>query len=97
MRPLGRLVLLALALMLAALQYRLWSNEGGMLENHRLQNQADDLDRTNVGLQKRNAVLDAEVSDLRAGGQAIEAQARTNLGMVRKGETFYLVVAPNPQ
>lgn len=93
----SRLALLVLGLMLAALQYRLWSADGGMIENHRLQGDAEQMDRSNADLHKRNAVLDAEVADLRAGGPAIEAQARANLGMVRKGETFYLVVAPTPQ
>jgi cell division protein FtsB len=55
------------------------------------------MDDANAELRKRNAVLDAVVADLRAGGPAIEAQARANLGMIRKGETFYLVVAPASQ
>ncbi|MDB5987761.1 MAG: cell division protein FtsB [Nevskia sp.] len=97
MPRLGRLSLLILGLMLAALQYRLWSADGGMIESHRLQSEAEQMDRGNADLRKRNAVLDAEVADLRTGGPAIEAQARANLGMVRKGETFYLVVAPTPQ
>ncbi len=96
MPRLGRLMLLVLGLMLAALQYRLWSADGGMIENHRLQGEAAQMERDNADLKKRNAVLDAEVADLREGGPAIEAQARANLGMVRKGETFYLVVAPGP-
>ncbi len=97
MPSLGRIAVLVLGLMLAALQYRLWSADGGMIENHRLRLEAAQMDDANAELRKRNAVLDAVVADLRAGGPAIEAQARANLGMIRKGETFYLVVAPASQ
>ena len=40
---------------------------------------------------ERNAALDAEVRDLGSGKAAIEARARVGLGMVRRGETFYLI------
>ena len=43
---------------------------------------------------ERNNALDAEVSDLKQGSAAIEERARTELGMVKKGETFFQVVAP---
>jgi cell division protein FtsB len=39
-------------------------------------------------------MLEAEVADLKAGGPAIEAYARYTLGMIKPGETFYLVVDP---
>ena len=38
--------------------------------------------------------LAAEVLDLKKGTVAIEERARTDLGMVGKGETFYQVVQP---
>ena len=37
-------------------------------------------------------MLEAEVKALRSGLEAVEARARTDLGMVVEGETFYLVV-----
>jgi len=43
-------------------------------------------------LRNRNAALDAEVRSLKSGLDEIEARARQSLGMVRQGETFYLVV-----
>jgi len=48
----------------------------------------------NEKLKVRNAALDAEVADLNSGVQAIESRARTTMGMIRQGETFYLVVEP---
>lgn len=92
-----RLALAALALVLAALQYRLWVADGGVLDSHRLQSALDEQAASNTQLQQRNAVLEAEVADLRSGGGAIEAHARSELGMIRKGESFYLVVSANSQ
>lgn len=92
-----RLAILTLSLMLAALQYRLWIADGGVFDASR-QNQAlSAQDAENTRLRQRNATLDAEVADLRAGGAAIETHARNTLGMIRRGESFFLVVEPNPQ
>ena len=46
----------------------------------------------NLELRERNAALQAEVTDLRQGLDAIEEHAREDLGMVKEGETFYQVV-----
>ena len=92
-----RLALAVLVLVLAALQYRLWIADGGVLDSRRLQQAVDQQAASNTQLQQRNAVLEAEVADLRNGGAAIEAHARSEWGMIRKGESFYLVVSANPQ
>jgi cell division protein FtsB len=79
-------------MMLAGLQYRLWIADGGISHTHRLQNDI----RAETGaierLRARNTALEAEIEDLKSGLAAIESRARQSLGMVRKGETFYLVV-----
>ncbi len=92
-----RLALVALCLVLSGLQYRLWVGDGGIFDTRRLQKVVDEQVESNTQLQLRNSVLEAEVADLRNSGAAIEAHARSELGMIRKGETFYLVVAPNSQ
>ena len=78
--------------MLAGLQYRLWIADGGIAHTHRLANelaaQRDDVER----LRARNAAMDAEIKDLKSGLAAIEGRARSSLGMIKQGETFYLVV-----
>jgi cell division protein FtsB len=92
-----RLAILVLGLLLAGLQWRLWVAEGGVVDTRRLQAAVDQQAGENEGLKQRNGVLEAEVADLRAGGAAIEAHARRELGMIRKGEVFYLVVEPSSQ
>jgi len=87
-----RLALVALCLLLSGLQYRLWVGDGGVFETRHLQQTVYQQSQANTQLQLRNSVLQAEVADLRNSGAAIEAHARSELGMIRKGEAFYLVV-----
>jgi cell division protein FtsB len=84
----------ALVVVLALLQYRLWLGEGGMREVRRLRGEIEAQRDENQELKERNRTLAAEVLDLKKGTVAIEERARTDLGMVGKGETFYQVVPP---
>lgn len=90
-----RLAIVTLGLLLTGLQYRLWIGDGGYFDTRQKQALLTRQDAEITRLQQRNATLDAEVIDLRNGGAAIEAHARNTLGMIRKGETFYLVVEPD--
>jgi cell division protein FtsB len=47
----------------------------------------------NEELTDRNAALDAEVVNLKEGREAAEERARTDLGLIGPGETFYQVVS----
>jgi cell division protein FtsB len=40
----------------------------------------------------RNAVLKAEILDLKQGLEAVEDIARSELGLIKKGEIFFLLV-----
>jgi len=92
-RPLG-LVLVLLAALLAWLQYRLWVGHGGAREVQALSAQVARQARDNGGLKQRNAEIGAEVEDLKSGEAAVEERARSELGMIKPGETFYRVVEP---
>ena len=46
----------------------------------------------NLKLQQRNEALKAEVEDLKSGEAAVEERARSELGMVKPGETCYRVI-----
>ena len=81
-------------LLLAGLQYRLWIADGGLAHTHRLKGEAEARREENAQLAARNAALDAEIRDLKSGVAAIESRARMNLGMVRDGETFFLIINP---
>lgn len=85
-------ILLVLLLLLGWLQYRLWFGKGGQQEVDALQDQVTQQAYDNTGLKQRNDVLAAEVRDLKSGEAAIEERARSELGMIKPGETFYRVV-----
>jgi cell division protein FtsB len=85
----------SLVIVLVLLQYRLWLGDGGMGEVHRLRAEIEVQRDQNRELKERNRTLAAEVQDLKKGTVAIEERARTDLGMVGRGETFYQVVTPN--
>jgi cell division protein FtsB len=81
-----------LVALLLVLQYRFWLGDGGTREVVRLRDEMVHQRQENETLRERNRTLAAEVQDLKKGTTAIEERARTDLGMVRKGETFYQVV-----
>lgn len=86
-----RPALILLLAMLAGLQFRLWIADGGVTHTHRLGEDLDSQTQEVQRLRDRNAALQAEVDDLKSGSAAIESRARESMGMIRRGETFYLV------
>lgn len=85
---------MVMLVLLGGLQYRLWFADGGLLEVYELREQVAEQRAENEHLRERNRALAAEVSDLKQGLGAVEARARSELGMVGEGETFYRVVEP---
>ena len=74
------------------LQYRIWLSDDGVREAYRLRQAVAQQSGTNAEHKRRNEQLAAEVADLKSGMTAIEERARTELGMVALGESFYQVV-----
>lgn len=91
-----KLVLAILLVVLALLQVRLWVGPGSISDIARLENAIDAQYDENASLEARNAALMDEVSDLRNGLDSIEERARNELGLIRRGETFYLIVDEDP-
>jgi len=77
-----------LVALLVALQYPLWFGKGGLLRVGELDRQLAAQRELNQSLEARNASLEAEVRDLKAGYEAIEERARYELGLVKEGEVF---------
>lgn len=89
-----RFALGLLILVLGVLQASLWFGERGLPGVWQRQAELDRLQETAEGFSERNQRLDAEVRDLREGGEAIVERARKDLGMVRADEVFIRVVRP---
>jgi cell division protein FtsB len=91
-----RFVMIVLAAVLVLLQARLWLSNGGLREVWRLEAEVARRYEDNERLAARNAALEAEVRDLKQGLAAAEERARTDLGMIRAGETFYQIAPASP-
>ncbi len=83
------LILLALILLW---QYPLWLGKGSWIKVWELDRQVEAQKKINHQTKLRNAVLDAEVRDLKQGTEAVEERARSELGMIKQGESFFQVV-----
>ena len=86
-----RIFIVSLAILFFILQYALWFSSGGLVQIVQMKNSITALHNQNEQLAQRNAVLEADVNDLKQGNEAVEERARNDLGMIKKGETFYQV------
>jgi len=90
-------VLVILVVILVLLQLRLWFGPGSLSEISLLGDGIVVQTEENLSLQQRNQGLMEEVGDLRNGLDAIEERARSELGLIRRGETFFLMVEDVPE
>ncbi len=81
-----------LIVLLGLLQYKLWVGDGSLSELWYRKQKISAQEMNNTALRQRNQQLEAEVRDLKEGLDAAEERAREELGMVKRGEVFYLVV-----
>jgi len=81
-----------LLILLVLLQIRLWQGNGSLPDVWSLEEIKAAQIAENEKLTERNLSLEAEVMDLKQGMEAIEERARSEMGMVRSGETFYIIV-----
>ncbi len=87
-----KVLITILALMFVVLQWRLWVGDGGVREVRHYQAEIDSLSAQLEEKKDINSALRAEVTDLEDGLGEIEARARSELGMIGEGETFYQFV-----
>ncbi len=92
-----RVVTLILIALLLLLQYPLWLGKGSWLKVWDLNRQVEAQQQLNQQTRARNALLDAEVRDLKQGTDAIEERARSELGMIRRGEIFFQIIENQPK
>jgi len=81
-----------LLLLLLVLQYHLWTDDGSLAEARALRDEIGAQKAELEQLRARNHVLEAEVLDLQEGLDALEERARSELGMIKRGELFLQVI-----
>jgi len=74
------------------LQYQLWFDETGLLANFAMEERIANQKEVNEAIEARNQVLAEEIIAIKSGMESIEAKARKELGMVKEGETYFIVV-----
>lgn len=87
-----KIIMLILVVLLVMLQIKLWGGDGGIVDVVELQRAVETQQQENSTLTERNRALEAEVEDLKQGVDAIEERARSELGLIKEGETFFQTV-----
>ena len=90
-----RWLLIILVVLFIGLQTRLWFGEGSFAHKSELDQQLQVQRQKNQQLQLRNQRIAEEVKSLKNNLGSIEEKAREDLGMIKQGETFYLVIDEN--
>lgn len=85
-------ILAILLIIFLGLQYRLWVGEGSLAEAARLEREVALQQAENERLLERNRILAIEVENLKTGLDSIEERARNDIGMIKKDETFFMVL-----
>ena len=87
-----RWIALILIALLIGLQVKLWVGDGGMRDLRAIRARVSEQQAENAKLKQRNDALHADVEDLKHGQDAVEARARSQLGLIKPGEVVYQVV-----
>jgi len=87
-----KIVASALFLLLILLQLQLWFGSHGVFQLWSLSKTIEQTESENDALSQRNEQLHAEVLELKEGQEALEERARSQLGFIKDGETFYRVI-----
>ena len=74
------------------IQFDIWVKDDGLNRVKELQQMINSQSEENQRLKLRNQQLEREIGELKSGTESIEEKARTDLGMIKEGEEFYLIV-----
>lgn len=84
-----RSIFFILLLLLGGLQYKLWFGDCSLLQWEDLEDRLQVQTKENEKLQARNKAMEADIVELKSWDQALEEQARYELGMVKENEMYF--------
>tara|TARA_B100001094_G_scaffold236921_1_gene232084 strand:+ start:366 stop:638 length:273 start_codon:yes stop_codon:yes gene_type:complete len=87
-----RFFIVILIVFFLMIQFDIWVKDDGLIRVKELQLMIDSQSEENQRLKLRNKQLEREIEELKSGTESIEEKARTDLGMIKEGEEFYLIV-----
>jgi cell division protein FtsB len=86
-----------LVAVLVLLQIRLWFGEGSISNKVALDKQWESQRQINEEHRLRNRLIAQEVESFKTNLDSLEEKARKDLGMIKDGEVFYLVIDKKKQ
>ncbi|TKB46161.1 cell division protein FtsB [Thalassotalea mangrovi] len=87
-----KLINAILIILVLLLQHRLWFGKNSIGDYLTLKERVAHQSEQNLKLEQRNKLLYADIDDLKNGLEAIEENARNELGMIKEGEVFFRVI-----
>ena len=87
-----RFFIIILIVFFLMIQFDIWFKADGFYRVKELDQMIGNQVEENKRLKLRNEQLEREIEELKSGTESIEEKARTDLGMIKEGEEFYLIV-----
>ena len=87
-----RFFIIILIVFFLMIQFDIWLKDDGFYRVKELEQTIGNQVEENKRLKLRNEQLEREIEELKSGTESIEEKARTDLGMIKEGEEFYLIV-----
>ncbi|HIO93399.1 MAG TPA: cell division protein FtsB [Leucothrix mucor] len=87
-----RFLITTLVILLLLLFASLWIGHGSYPEIWKLEDDIAVQKKKNDIQDEKNRQIQAELEDARVGHAAVEERARSELGMTKKGETFFEII-----
>ncbi|MBT7410549.1 MAG: cell division protein FtsB [Methylococcales bacterium] len=88
----SKIIVLVLLAMFVELQYLLWFDENGWKKYDQLQQRITTQLSENSKIQIKNQAISNDIIMVKNGLEGVETIAREELGMIKKGEQFYLII-----
>ncbi len=86
-----KLLIPVLIVVFVVLQYRLWVGEGSLAEVASMERDIETQQQAIEEMKKRNMAMQAEIDSFKKDLDAVEERARSDLGMIREGETYFQI------
>ncbi len=86
-----KLLIPVLVVLFVVLQYKLWVGEGSLAEVASMERDIETQQQAIEEMKKHNMAMQAEIDSFKNDQDAVEERARSDLGMIREGETYFQI------
>lgn len=87
-----KLIISVSFILLVIFQYQIWFSPNGIPKIYSLRTAISQQKARNDAAEKHNSGLKADITALKNSSSAVEEHARSDIGLIKKGEVFYQVV-----